>query len=142
MIIDTAKVGSLSERKIGIYIISRDGEIVEFNGVTNGRSCKLYDCSGMRIRPDGFIRFKFCIACVNRKTEEAKNTICIRDGKESCTINFFAENIIMPMRDHVVRQFGQIIEMYENSDNEVLRHLNRNKKNSICRPLKDVQGKE
>ena len=40
------KRGYISERKIGIYIMSRDGEIVGLKGVTNGGSCKSHNCCG------------------------------------------------------------------------------------------------
>ena len=113
--------GLLSEWKIGIYIMSRDGKIDRLKEVTNERSFQSQDCCGMHIKPDDLIRFKLCIACINGKMKEGIKAVRLHDVKESCTIDFLKRNIIMTRRDNFVGQFYLIIELYKNCDSKVLR---------------------
>ena len=120
--------------------MSRDGEIVRLKGVTNRRSCESHDCCGMHISLDDLIRFKLCIARINGKTEEAIKAVRIHNGTESCTIEFLKRNVIISRRDNFVGQFGQIIELYDNSDNGVLlQKSNRNKGIASFCLLRDIQ---
>ena len=65
------------------------------------------------------------------------------NGTESCAIVFLQRNAIISRRDNFVGQFDQIIELYDISDNEVLRqNSNRNKGIASFCLLKDIQELE
>ena len=123
--------------------MTKDGEIVGLKGTSNGRSCESHDCCGEHISPDDLVRFKLAVVDIDGKTEEAIKVVRMRDGTESCMIGFLPRNIIKSAKEKFVGQFAQIIELYEYSDNEVMRRKShRNKGVASFRLLNDIQEQE
>jgi hypothetical protein len=121
----------------------KDGEIVGLLESSNGRSCASHECCGKHIFPDDLVRFRLAVANVEGRIEQAIQVVRVRDGSESCTIGFLPRNLVKSDKDKYVGKFAQIIELYENSENEVKRRKShRNRGAASFRLLDDIQQQE
>ena len=125
--------------------MSKDGEIVGLKGTTNGRTCESHDCCGKYITADDLVRFKLTVVDIDGTVEEAIKVVRVRDGTESCTVGFLPRNIVKSIssKEKFVGQFAQIIELYDQSDNEVMRRKShRNQGVASFRLLNQIQEQE
>jgi hypothetical protein len=121
----------------------KDGEIVGLYESSNGQSCASHECCGKHICLDVLVRFRLAVAEVEGRIEQAIQVVRVRDGSESCTIGFLQRNLVKSDKDKYVGKFAQIIELYENSENEVKRRKShRNIGAASFRMLDDIQQQQ
>jgi len=107
--------------------MERDGEIVGIRSSNNGRCCSTHSSCGEHIRIDDLVRFKLCVVDIDGKLEEAIKVVRIRDGVESCTVGYLPRNVVESQKEKYVDKFGQIIELYGQSESTMKRRKsNRN----------------
>jgi hypothetical protein len=78
--------GQSNQKNIVEENMTKDGELVGLKGTSNGRSCVSHDCCGKHVNLDDLVRFRFSVADIDGKIEEAIQVVRIRDGTELCTI--------------------------------------------------------
>lgn len=72
--------------------------------------------------------------------EDAIKFVRVRDGTETCTIGFLPRHIVKSRKHKFVGKFAQIIELYDESENETMRRKSyRNKGIASFRMLGDIQ---
>ena len=99
-----------------------DGEIVGLQGTTNDRTCESHTCCGDSIKKDSVIWFK--LTAVYGKTgivEKAIKAVRISDGTELCAVAYLPQCIMKNFPDQFVGKFAQVIELYDLSDNSMMR---------------------
>ena len=80
---------------------------------------------------------------VDGKTKEAIKVVCVRDGTESCTVGFLLRNVVKSAKDSLEREFAQVIELYEHSENPTMwRKSYHNSDMASYRLLKNIQEQE
>jgi hypothetical protein len=80
---------------------------------------------------------------VDGDTECAIAAVCILDGTETCIVGFLPCSIVKRRGDEIGTKYAQIIELYAESDNPVLRQKsNLNFGVASFRMLDDIQQQE
>jgi hypothetical protein len=103
-----------------------DGEIVGLNYGTNGRSCCSHDVCGISLVPGDLVHFKSAVISRTFKdgssvVENALKAVKIIDGCETCHVGFIATATVVSARSRFEDKFGQIVELYKDSDNSAIR---------------------
>ena len=109
-----------------------DGEIVGLRGTTNDRKCESHTCFGDSIKKDSVIRFK--LTAVDGKTgivEKAIKAIRISDGRELCLVAYLPQRIMKNFPNQFNGKFAQIIELYDLSDNSMMRRKSKRNQGSL-----------
>jgi hypothetical protein len=106
---------------------SIDGEIVGLNYGTNGRSCCSHEVCGVCLEPGDLVRFKSAV--ISRTFKDGSNVIenslkavNVVDGCETCHVGFIATATVVLSRSCYEDKFGQIVELYKDSENSAIRH--------------------
>jgi hypothetical protein len=121
----------------------RDGEIVGIKNATNGRSCSAHLVCGEHLRAGDLIRFRSMVVDVDGDTERAVAAVRILDGTETCIVGFLPRSIVKRRGAEFPPKYAQIIELYDESDNPVLRRKsNQNFGVASFRMLDDIQQQE
>ena len=121
-----------------------DGEIVGLRGTTNDRTCESHTCCGDSIKKDDVIRFKLTVVDgKNGGIQKAIKAVRISDGTETCVVAYLPQRIVNNVAENFVGKFAQIIELYDLSDNSMMRRKsNRNEGMASFRLFGDIQEQE
>jgi hypothetical protein len=121
----------------------RDGEIVGVLKGTNGRSCTAHLVCGEHLRAGDLICFRSVVVDVDGSTEDAIAAVRILDGTQTCIVGFLPRSIVKRRGGEFPTKYAQIIELYAESDNPVLRRKsNMNFGIASFRMLDDIQQQE
>ena len=121
-----------------------DGEIVGLRCVSNDRSCETHTCCGASIKKDSIVRFKLTVVDGSTgKVEKAIKAVRVSDGTETCVVAYLPKRIVNNMADRFDGKFAQIIELYDLSDNSMMRSKSkRNLGMASFRLFSDIQEQE
>jgi hypothetical protein len=102
-----------------------DSEIVGFNYGTNGRSCCSHDVCSVSLQPGDLVRFKPAVISRTFKdcssvVENTLKAVKVTDGCETCHVGFIATATVVSSRSRCEDKFGQIVELYKESDNSAI----------------------
>jgi hypothetical protein len=119
-------------------------EIVGLHSNTNGRMCTSHQCCGDHLRLNDLVRVKKCVLTVAGRVEEAGKVVRIIDGCESCTVGFIPKVLLHGEHlDNILNKYGQVTEMYDNSENSFKRRKSHLAKGmALCSMLNDVAERE
>ena len=129
-----------------------DFEVVGLEESSNGRSCCVHECCGSSVVPGSLVRVRLVrvvgminvlvcvmfviiihapvlgvVSDVDGKSREALACYLIWDGTESCRVGFLPRASVR-VKDRFHGKFGQVCELYGDSDNSQRRrksHRNR-----------------
>jgi hypothetical protein len=87
----------------------------------NGRHCNLHACCGDQVKVNDLIHFKLVEVLVEGKKEDAIQATLIRDGVESCVVGYLPRNVVVLAKDQYNGRLAQIVELYKDSDNSMVR---------------------
>lgn len=128
---------------VAIAPLARDGEIVGRCADNNGRSCESHSCCGTQLKPNDVVTFKSCVVTVDGLQQQALKDVLVLDGTESCTVGFLSRDVVTRMKDKLVDQFAQVIELYEGHENATMRRKShRNCGVASYRLFRDIQKQE
>ena len=119
----------------------KDGEVFGIRGTTNGRSCMSHEWCGFHLKPNDLIRFSWALVTgEDGVSEDSIKAVKIQDGTETCTIGFLPRNYIKFKGKELHAKFAQIIELYDDSDNSMMRRKSQlNVGVASYRLLDDIQ---
>jgi hypothetical protein len=90
----------------------RDGEIVELESITNGRSCGSHECCGKHLCVGDLVIFRLVIleGDGDGQDTEAMKVIKIKDVTEACHVGFLQRYIVKGARkEELTNAYGQVI---------------------------------
>jgi hypothetical protein len=101
----------------------RDGEIVGIASGESGRTCESHKVCREVLAVGDLVKFKLVVIEADDEEEEA---IKIRDGTESCHVAFLLRHLVYGrLKKAVVNKFGQVLELYKNSNDMAKQRKNR-----------------
>ena len=123
----------------------RDGEIIGLHSGTHGRSCERHEACGLQVEVGSIVRFKRDVIMVdrvrgvqvdegapgNQAPETVVKVLLVEDGRETCHIGFLARHIALrPGSIRLHGQYAQVIEVYDELDEEVSYKRTKSVRNS------------
>jgi hypothetical protein len=106
--------------------VVRDGEIIGIASRESGCICKSHEVCGELLAVGDLVKFKLVVIEVDDEKEETIKSIKIRDGTERCRFGFLPRHFFHGHRkEAVVNKFGQVLELYKNSNDMTKQRKNR-----------------
>jgi hypothetical protein len=106
--------------------MSRDGEIVGVEGEEGCRSCEIHDVCGNYLAVGDLVKFKVTISLVGEEGEVVIKVIKIRDGKETCHVDFLPRQIgYGSQKDKLRNKYAKVLELYKESADFTNKRKNR-----------------